>query len=46
MPPWGGRAYQALMEELEALEDEVVEHLHLEAHVLLPRLTAAAERAC
>ncbi len=46
VPAWGGRAYQALMEELQALEDEVVEHLHLEAHVLLPRLTAAAERAC
>ncbi len=46
VPAWAGRAYQALMEELQALEDEAIEHLHLEAHVLLPRLTAAAERAC
>ncbi len=46
VPPWADRGYQALMEELEALEDEVVAHLHLEGHVLLPRLSAADARAC
>ncbi|HET8538507.1 MAG TPA: hemerythrin domain-containing protein [Anaeromyxobacter sp.] len=34
VPDWGGRAYQALMEELEALEEDVLEHMHLERIVL------------
>ncbi|HEX9049080.1 MAG TPA: hemerythrin domain-containing protein [Anaeromyxobacter sp.] len=46
VPTWGGRTYQALMEELESLEDEVVEHLHLEESVLLPRVFPGAERPC
>ncbi len=46
VPAWGGRAYQALMEELEALEDDVVEHLHLEDNFLLPRISPGPERAC
>ncbi len=32
--------YRALMEELEALDDDVKRHMHLETHVLLPRLRA------
>lgn len=42
VPPWGDRSYGALMEELQALEAQVLEHVQLEAHVLLPRLTARA----
>ncbi len=46
VPAWGGRTYQALMEELEALEDDVLEHVHLEANVLLARLAPAGETTC
>ena len=46
VPVWAGRAYQALMEELEALEDDVVAHLHLEDHFLLPRFSPGPERPC
>jgi regulator of cell morphogenesis and NO signaling len=41
VPAWGGRSYQLLMEELEALEDDVLEHVHLEAFGLLLRPGAA-----
>lgn len=34
VPPWGGRTYQVLMEELEALERDVLEHMHLESAAL------------
>lgn len=34
VPPWAGRAYQALMEELAALEEDVLEHVHLEGALL------------
>jgi regulator of cell morphogenesis and NO signaling len=44
VPAWAGRAYQALMEELEALEDDVIEHLHLEDHFLLPRIAPGPEQ--
>jgi len=40
VPSWGGRSYQALMEELEALEEHVLEHIHLERHALFPRLSS------
>ncbi len=40
VPPWADHAYQALMEELAELEEDVLEHVHLEAHLLLPRLAA------
>ncbi len=33
-------------EELEALEEEVIEHLHLEDHVLLPRVSPGPARPC
>jgi regulator of cell morphogenesis and NO signaling len=41
-PAWGGRSYQLLMEELEALEEDVLEHVHLESFALGPRLAGAA----
>lgn len=42
-PDWASLAYRVLMEELEALEEDVTEYLHLESFVLAPRLAAAAE---
>jgi regulator of cell morphogenesis and NO signaling len=36
VPPWGGHAYQVLMEELGALEEDVLEHMHLERSTLDP----------
>jgi regulator of cell morphogenesis and NO signaling len=39
-PPWAGRSYQLLMDELRALEEDVKEQLHIETHVLIPRLTS------
>jgi regulator of cell morphogenesis and NO signaling len=38
VPEWGDHSYRVLMEELEALEEQVLEHLHLEDQVLVPRL--------
>ncbi len=38
-PEWGGRSYRALMEELDALEDDVMEQVHLERYALAPRLS-------
>ncbi len=38
-PSWGDRSYEALMEELKALEDSVMEHMHLENYLLTPRLS-------
>lgn len=37
-PEWASLAYRVLMEELEALEEDVTEYMHLERFVLLPRL--------
>ncbi len=34
VPSWAGRSYQLLMEELAALEEDVVEHMHLEGALL------------
>lgn len=39
-PAWGDRSYQVLMEELEALEANLLEHIHLERVVLGPRLSS------
>lgn len=36
-PEWGCNSYRALMAELEALEGDVLRHVHLENHVLAPR---------
>ncbi len=41
-PEWGGGSYRVLLEELEALEDDVRRSMHLENHVLLPRLSSPA----
>jgi regulator of cell morphogenesis and NO signaling len=34
---WACNSYRTLMKELAALEADVLEHVHLENHVLLPR---------
>ncbi len=39
-PPWGCRSYRALMEELDALETDTLEHVHIENHVLMTRYTS------
>jgi regulator of cell morphogenesis and NO signaling len=36
-PDWACNSYRTLMKELEALEADTLEHVHLENHVLLPR---------
>ena len=36
-PPWACNSYRTLMGELAALEGDVLEHVHIENHVLLPR---------
>lgn len=36
-PEWGCNTYRVLMAELEALEADVLRHVHLENHVLVPR---------
>ncbi len=36
-PPWGCSSYRALMTELQELEADVLQHVHLENHVLMPR---------
>jgi regulator of cell morphogenesis and NO signaling len=40
-PEWASLAYRVLMEELEALEDDVTEYMHLENFVLIPRYLAS-----
>ncbi|HEY6004627.1 MAG TPA: hemerythrin domain-containing protein [Anaeromyxobacter sp.] len=40
-PEWASLAYRVLMEELEALEEDVTEYMHLEEFVLMPRLMAS-----
>lgn len=39
-PPWACNTYRALMAELEALERDTLEHVHLENNVLAPRFVA------
>jgi regulator of cell morphogenesis and NO signaling len=36
-PEWGCNTYRVVMNELEALEGDVLRHVHLENHVLMPR---------
>lgn len=40
-PEWGCGSYRMLMHELEALEGDLLAHVHLENHVLMPRFVAA-----
>ncbi len=42
-PEWGCRSYRVLMSELETLEGDVLRHVHLENHVVMPRFAGAAE---
>jgi len=42
VPSWGCGSYRMLMNELEALETDLLAHIHLENHVLLPRAKEAA----
>jgi regulator of cell morphogenesis and NO signaling len=37
VPDWGCNSYRTLFRELERLETEILRHVHLENHVLLPR---------
>lgn len=39
-PEWGCKTYRVLMHELEALEADVLRHVHLENHLLAPRFAA------
>lgn len=45
VPEWGCRSYRVLMAELEALEGDVLRHVHLENHVLMPRFVRVPEPA-
>ncbi len=42
-PDWGCNTYRVLMAELEALEADVLRHVHLENHVLVPRFAGARD---
>lgn len=42
-PEWACNSYRTLFSELEALEGDVLRHVHLENHVLLPRFAAPSE---
>ncbi len=44
-PAWGCTTYRVLMTELEALEGDILRHVHLENHVLAPRFAARADAA-
>ena len=39
-PEWGCNSYRVYMAELAALEEDVLRHVHLENHVLMPRFAA------
>jgi regulator of cell morphogenesis and NO signaling len=39
-PEWGCNSYRVYMAELAALEEDVLRHVHLENHVLMPRFSA------
>ncbi|WP_242340238.1 MULTISPECIES: iron-sulfur cluster repair di-iron protein [Anaeromyxobacter] len=45
-PEWACSSYRVLMSELEALEGDVLRHVHLENHVLMPRFVAARGARC
>ncbi len=44
-PEWGCNTYRVLMAELDALEADILRHVHLETHVLAPRFGTLATRA-
>jgi regulator of cell morphogenesis and NO signaling len=39
-PEWACTSYRTLLSELAALEGDVLRHVHLENHVLMPRFAA------
>lgn len=41
LPDWACNSYRTLFSELSTLEGDVLEHVHLENHVLRPRFAAA-----
>jgi regulator of cell morphogenesis and NO signaling len=41
-PEWACNSYKTLMRELEYMEADILEHVHLENHVLLPRFVHEA----
>lgn len=41
-PEWACRSYRLLLAELEDLESDLLRHIHLENHVLMPRFVATA----
>jgi regulator of cell morphogenesis and NO signaling len=45
-PEWGCNTYRVVMSELEALEADVLRHVHLENHVLIPRFAHARSASC
>ncbi|HEX6837557.1 MAG TPA: DUF542 domain-containing protein, partial [Polyangia bacterium] len=45
VPEWACNSYRTLFRELERLETDVLRHVHLENHVLLPRFAGDA-RPC
>lgn len=44
-PDWACNSYRAMLAELSALETDVLTHVHLENHVLMPRFAGATARA-
>jgi len=44
-PEWGCNTYRVLMSELDALEADILRHVHLENHVLAPRFGVVATPA-
>lgn len=42
LPDWACTSYATLFRELEAVETDVFEHVHLENHVLMPRFLSKA----
>jgi regulator of cell morphogenesis and NO signaling len=44
-PEWGCNTYRVLMAELDALEADILRHVHLENHVLTPRFAATGSNA-
>lgn len=40
-PDWACNSYRTLFRELEALEADILRHVHLETHVLMPRFVPA-----
>jgi len=45
LPDWACRSYHTLFSELQATEQDIYKHVHLENHVLAPRFEALASGA-